>query len=88
MAAYVPPKLDIDVLCLVAQSHVGSRVFAAEPWRRVTPRLEVEIVPGEHLTCITTHVDALARRLRERLTALDGGGSAVSIGEPPLPKAV
>jgi acyl-CoA synthetase (AMP-forming)/AMP-acid ligase II/thioesterase domain-containing protein/acyl carrier protein len=88
MAAYVPPKLDIDVLCLVAQSHVGSRVFSAEPWRRVTPRLEVEIVPGEHLTCITTHVDALARRLRERLLALDGGGSTAGTDASLLPKAV
>lgn len=88
MAGYVPPKLDLDVLCLVAQSHVGSRVFAAEPWRRLTPRLDIEIVPGEHLTCITTHVDALARRLRERLMALDSGGSATSTGKPPFAKAV
>jgi len=86
MAGYLPPKLDLDVVCLVAQSHVGSRVFAAEPWRRLTRRFEIEIVPGEHLTCITTHVDALARRLRQRLIALDSGGS--SAAEPPLPKAV
>jgi thioesterase domain-containing protein len=71
MASYMPPRLDIEVLCMIAQSHAGSRVFSAEPWRRLTPRLEPTLVPGEHLTCITTHVDTLAGRLRQRLKALD-----------------
>jgi oxalate---CoA ligase len=72
MARYVPPKLAVDVFCLLAQSHAASSVFAAHSWRGLTPNLEVAIVPGEHLTCITTHVDTLASRLRKRLLALDG----------------
>ncbi len=73
MARYFPPKVDADVLCLIAESHAVSAVFAAHIWRGFTPNLEVAVVPGEHLTCITTHVEALAGRLRQRLVALDRG---------------
>ena len=86
MASYVPPKLDVGVLYLLARSHATSRVFSAEPWRRLTPRLEVAIVPGEHLTCITTHVDTLAQRLRQGLVALDDGDGLSNRLEPAIPR--
>lgn len=33
-------------------------------WGRVADRLTAHVVPGDHLTCLTTHVAALAERLR------------------------
>jgi amino acid adenylation domain-containing protein len=36
-------------------------------WRRISPRAELETIPGDHLTSITAHAQAFARRLAERL---------------------
>jgi len=36
-------------------------------WRRISPRTEVETIPGDHLTSITVHGQAFARRLAARL---------------------
>ena len=36
-------------------------------WSRLLPRLEVGVIPGEHLSCITRHVDAFAARLEQIL---------------------
>jgi amino acid adenylation domain-containing protein len=36
-------------------------------WSRLLPRLEVGVIPGEHLSCITRHVDAFAGRLEQIL---------------------
>jgi thioesterase domain-containing protein len=45
----------------------------AKVWRKTGSRLEIHHVPGAHLTCITTHVRALAERLR---ACLDPGPNA------------
>jgi len=36
-------------------------------WRRISPRVEVETIPGDHLTSITVHGQAFARRVAARL---------------------
>ena len=41
-------------------------------WRRISPRAEVETIPGDHLTSITVHGQAFARRLAARLDARIG----------------
>ncbi len=38
-------------------------VDPAEAWRRIAPKTEFQLIPGNHLTCITTHVQDLARVL-------------------------
>jgi hypothetical protein len=38
----------------------------------LAPNCETAVVPGEHMTCITTHADALTELIRERLHAIDG----------------
>ena len=42
-------------------------------WSQASPRVEVHAVPGDHLGCITRHVDATAGRLRACLEALARG---------------
>jgi amino acid adenylation domain-containing protein len=37
-------------------------------WRRVSPKAEVLEVPGDHVTCVTRHVDALAAAMAARLS--------------------
>jgi acyl-CoA synthetase (AMP-forming)/AMP-acid ligase II/thioesterase domain-containing protein/acyl carrier protein len=71
MAGYFPSPVVADVLCLIAQAHDRSAVFAGHAWCHLTPRLRVAIVPGDHSTCITTHANALACQLHTALTALD-----------------
>ena len=39
------------------------------PWSRLAARVEAQAIPGEHLTCITTHVRELGRCIR---ACLDG----------------
>jgi len=36
-------------------------------WAPLLPRLEIEVVPGDHHTCVTRHVSAFASRLEARL---------------------
>jgi oxalate---CoA ligase len=71
MAGYVPGPIAAEVHCLVAESHGRSAVFSGKVLRPLTPRLDIEIVPGEHLTCITMHAETLAGRMRTRLAELD-----------------
>jgi acyl-CoA synthetase (AMP-forming)/AMP-acid ligase II/thioesterase domain-containing protein len=76
MAAYFPPPVAVNALCLIAASHGRGAYFAAAPWRPLAPRLDVETVPGEHLTCITTHAEVLTARLLAHLAVLDADGAA------------
>ena len=42
------------------------------PWSRLAARVDVQMIPGEHLSCITTHVRELGRCIR---ASLDGPAS-------------
>jgi acyl-CoA synthetase (AMP-forming)/AMP-acid ligase II/acyl carrier protein len=74
MAAYLPPRLAVNALCLVAASHGQDGVlYAGDELRHlIETRLKIETVPGDHLTCITTHAEALTLRLRAYFAGLDG----------------
>jgi thioesterase domain-containing protein/acyl carrier protein len=71
MVRYIPSPVAAEVLCLVTESSGQNAAFAGHVWRNLTPRLEIVVVPGEHLTCITTHAETLVNPLRDRLAALD-----------------
>jgi acyl-CoA synthetase (AMP-forming)/AMP-acid ligase II/thioesterase domain-containing protein/acyl carrier protein len=74
MASYIPPPLDTGVLYFLTESHVQFAAYAGDMWRNLTPHLEIDVVPGDHLTCITTHAESLVKPLRTRLMALDREG--------------
>ena len=40
-------------------------------WSRLLPSVEVHVIPGEHLTCITRHVGEFTTRLEEVLRSAD-----------------
>jgi thioesterase domain-containing protein len=68
MAAYRPGRYSGALTLLWPAEEVNLR--RADPtmgWSRVAPRVEVERVPGGHLTCLTTHAAALAAALRRHL---------------------
>jgi thioesterase domain-containing protein len=69
--AYRPGPFDGRVVLLWPrddeQRHPGDKT---QGWGKVAPRLTVQSVPGEHLSCVTTHVSAVVSALRQ---ALDQG---------------
>jgi thioesterase domain-containing protein len=68
LQAYVPGSYGGPVLLLWPrgdeQRHAGDRTHG---WAAVAPRLTVKSIPGGHLSCVTTHVDAVAAALRRAL---------------------
>lgn len=73
MAGYVPPSLSARLIVLVAEASAGSFEYDRNAWRNIASRRRIETltIPGDHLTCITTHADALAARLKERFAIFD-----------------
>ena len=71
MARYLPPPIAARLICFVAESNECSVEFAGDVWRHLASRTEAPVVPGDHMTCITTHAEALVSRLREQFAALD-----------------
>jgi thioesterase domain-containing protein len=74
---YVPAGYDGAVTLFRA-----AELRAARPdlgWAPLLPGLEIEVVPGDHHTCVTRHVRVFAQRLAARLRCLEqarrAGGS-------------
>jgi thioesterase domain-containing protein len=56
IAAYVPKDYDGSVAALIASEVVNTGADPIAGWRAVGPRFEFHVVPGGHLSCITTHI--------------------------------
>jgi acyl-CoA synthetase (AMP-forming)/AMP-acid ligase II/thioesterase domain-containing protein/acyl carrier protein len=69
MAKYLPAPLHAGIVCLLCQEYAGRREYAAAPWRRLAPVVREAVVPGEHNTCVSRHVGALADRLNRLMPA-------------------
>ena len=63
MANYIPPKLDCDVLAISCEYQANVFEWSTEPWTKLARKVDRTIVPGRHKSCITTHVEVLARLL-------------------------
>ena len=60
------------MICLLCDEYSVRKEFDAAPWRHLARKVSRFNIPGEHGTCITTHVDVLCERLNE---VLSGNGS-------------
>lgn len=68
MTAYVPRRYKGNVaLLLPAESPSIHPYDPTWGWKSVTDNVEVRVVPGGHLTCITSHVKELAESLSDFL---------------------
>ena len=63
MANYNPPKLDCDTIAIVCEEAAKTYRFAPTVWSRLARAVRYNTVPGNHSTCITTHVEALAQSM-------------------------
>jgi amino acid adenylation domain-containing protein len=61
---YVARPFEGRVVYLKAETSPAHTIPA---WRRVAPGLQVDVVAGDHNTCITTRVDSLGAKLRTAL---------------------
>jgi len=65
---YIPGRYAGRIDAIWAKDRLSERSYAAEvAWPRVAPNTTVTVVPGNHHTCVTTHVDALAEAMRAAL---------------------
>jgi len=79
MARYRPAPVRAGIVCLLCEDYAGRKEYAAAPWRRLAPVVRAETLPGEHNTCVSRHLGALAERLNRLMApgaALDGGAGA------------
>lgn len=68
-ADYVPLPYDGKVVVFWPVEDPEPASDALKWWRRISPRAEVETIPGDHLTSITVHGQTFGRRLAARLGA-------------------
>ncbi len=69
MSKFVPPRIGADIVCLVCEEFAAKEEYAAGAWAHLARSVRYENIPGQHNTCITTHVDTLAERFNRMLTA-------------------
>jgi hypothetical protein len=67
LEAYVPRRYPGPVTVLVPADERAQQGDSG--WSRVAVRTTLREVPGDHLTCLTRHVDGLGAVLRECLDA-------------------
>jgi hypothetical protein len=60
-------------VCLLCNEK--SFIFSADPWKKLCRRVQVFTVPGEHNTCVTTHIEGLAKVLNTHLSSQLGYGA-------------
>jgi amino acid adenylation domain-containing protein len=76
---FLPQRYDGEVVALKAEA---SPIDSTAAWRRVAPRLRVQMVKGDHNTCITTRVDSLGAQLRDFLREAQEGAHAAPASQP------
>jgi amino acid adenylation domain-containing protein len=71
MRRYVPPPYPGRVA--LVRGEAVPEPAADLAWSSLLPRLELVVVPGDHLTCVTRHVAGLGARLDELLRSSKAG---------------
>lgn len=67
MANYIPPVLESEILVIVSEGSRHDPCMSADPWNSRARVVKRACVPGNHASCITTEVGALARAIRGSL---------------------
>ncbi len=68
VARYAAGRWPGLVTCIRTQESVVAGEFEADTWREVVGALRVDLVPGDHESCLVAEAGALADRLRACLT--------------------
>ena len=71
--AHVPKPYPRRVRLFLTEDLERAAPFLVRKWGKAAKNIEVQHIPGDHLTCITTFVDALGRKFRLELAKLHSG---------------
>lgn len=63
IARYRPPRAGVRATLFLPVSEVERKSIVLSAWRQVAERVEVAMVPGDHLSCITTYAADLGSSL-------------------------
>jgi truncated hemoglobin YjbI len=59
------------VIAIACESNANSFEWSTKPWTGLAATVRHIVVPGEHRTCITNYVEALAQSLNAHLGKFD-----------------
>jgi len=63
MSRYLPPRIRTRIVCLLSDEYVDRREYDAASWIHLARHVRSGRLPGQHNTCVSTHVGELAERL-------------------------
>ena len=66
MSKYVPSGIGAAIICLLSEEYAARKEYDATPWARLARHVQRGNLPGQHNTCVSTHVDALAQHLNQQ----------------------
>jgi hypothetical protein len=61
IANYIPPKLDSAVVAITAEKEASDPIIHSLLWKSRASVVRQETVPGDHMSCVTVEVEALAK---------------------------
>lgn len=64
---YVSQPYPAPITLLVSEGRTGAHTDPTLGWSKVSPQLDLHIIPGDHHTCLTGHLNVVAAILRSRL---------------------
>jgi thioesterase domain-containing protein len=70
LTSYVPKRYRGRITLFLTDDHLEQTPFILKQWQKAAPQTQVERIPGKHLTCITTHLAAIAKKIRLELETL------------------
>jgi thioesterase domain-containing protein len=70
LTSYVPKRYRGRVSLFLTDETIEQTPFVPKQWRKAAPQTRIERIPGRHLSCITTHLAAVAEKLRAEIDAV------------------
>jgi thioesterase domain-containing protein len=70
LTSYVPKRYHGRVTMLLTDEQFDQTPFNLKQWQKAAPQIRVERIPGSHMSCITTHLDDIARKIRAEINAV------------------
>jgi thioesterase domain-containing protein len=67
LTSYVPRRYSGRVTMLLTRQQMEEAPFIVKQWRKAASQLRVERIPGNHLSCITTHLEEIAKKIRKEI---------------------
>lgn len=81
MAAYVPYPYKGSIILFRCKDGPSSSSDPIMGWRDLATEVDLHEIPGDHVTCLTEHIEALAREIKSCLDRnLNAMGSVLSPG--------